>query len=160
MSEYAGLHILSNPFHIDAAYDYFIPPDLRDSIAVGDFVAVPFGKSNKREIALVISLKDLPAVDDEKNEIKYKPIFSVCDKKLSLSEEMLKLCLFMKEQTLCSVGDAIRVMIPSAALTDPHEIIVISEQYATKIPKGVVREPSRIIGDYIRKKKKTRRIRS
>ncbi len=155
MSEYAGLHILSNPFHIDAAYDYFIPPDLRDSIAVGDFVAVPFGKSNKREIALVISLKDLPDVDDEKNEIKYKPIFSVCDKKLSLSEEMLKLCLFMKEQTLCSVGDAIRVMIPSAALTDPHEIIVISEQYATKIPKGVVREPSRIIGDYIRKKKKT-----
>ena len=155
MSEYAGLHILSNPFHIDAAYDYFIPPDLRDSISVGDFVAVPFGNSNKREIALVISLKDLPDNDNSKDGIKYKPIFSICDKKLSLSEEMLKLCLFMKEQTLCSVGDAIHAMIPAAALTDPHEIIVISDQYAQKIPKDLVSAPAKVIGDFIRKRKKT-----
>ena len=51
MSEYAGLHILKNPYHIDNTYDYFVPPDLRDSLCAGDFVAVPFGNSNKREIA-------------------------------------------------------------------------------------------------------------
>ena len=112
MSEYAGLHILKNPFHIDNAYDYFIPPHLRGSISVGDFVAVPFGSSNKREIALVISLKDFPE-KTEKSNINYKPILSLCDKKLSLSQEMLGLCLFMKEQCLCSVGDAVRAMMPS-----------------------------------------------
>ena len=152
MSEYAGLHILKNPYHIDNTYDYFVPPDLRDSLCAGDFVAVPFGNSNKREIALVISLKDCP--DNE--AINCKPILSICDKRLSLSEEMLKLCLFMREQTLCSVGDAIKVMMPSAALTDPHEIIKVSDEYLTKkIPKGIVSEGARYIADQIKKKGKT-----
>ena len=153
MSEYAGLHILKNPFHIDNAYDYFIPPHLRGSISVGDFVAVPFGNSNKREIALVISLKDFPE-KTEKSNINYKPILSLCDKKLSLSQEMLGLCLFMKEQCLCSVGDAVRAMMPSAALTDPHEVIKIAQKYEKKIPKGIVSEPARLIGDFVREKGK------
>ena len=126
--EYAGLHILKNPYHIDNTYDYFIPPELRDSLRAGDFAAVPFGKSNKREIALVISLKDCP----DNTEISCKPILSICDKRYSLSEEMLKLCLFMKEQTLCSVGDAVKAIMPSAILTDPHEIIKVSDEYAGK----------------------------
>jgi primosomal protein N' len=45
MSEYAGLHILKNPYHIDNTYDYFVPPDLRESLCEGDFVAVPFGNA-------------------------------------------------------------------------------------------------------------------
>ena len=118
MSSYAGLHILKSPYHIDNAFDYFIPPDLRANIHVGDFVTVPFGNSNKREIALVISLKDFP--DDP--TIQHKPIISLCEKSLSLSEEMRKLSLFMKEQTLCTIGEAVKCFIPSAALTKPYEI--------------------------------------
>ena len=150
--EYAGLHILKNPFHIDNTYDYFIPPELRDSLRVGDFAAVPFGKSNKREIALVISLKDYP----DNAEISCKPILSICDKRLSLSEEMLKLCLFMKEQTLCSIGEAVKAIMPSAILTDPHEIIKISEEYSDKkIPKGLVSEGAHFIAEKIQKSGKT-----
>ena len=152
MSEYAGLHILKNPYHIDNTYDYFVPPDLRESLCEGDFVAVPFGSSNKREIALVISLKDCPDSD----LINCKPILSICDKRLSLSQEILKLCLFMKEQTLCSIGDAVKAVMPSAALTDPHEIIKVSDEYTVKkIPKGIVSEPARFIADMIKKKGKT-----
>lgn len=118
MSEYAGLHILKSPYHIDNAFDYFIPPHLRNDIRVGDFVTVPFGVSNKREIALVISLKDFP---DNKDKA-CKPIISICEKEFSLSEEMQKLCLFMKEQTLCTVGDAVKSLIPSSVLTKPYEV--------------------------------------
>ena len=53
MPEYAGLHVLKSLYHIDNEYDYFIPPHLRDDIRVGDFVSVPFGTANAREIALV-----------------------------------------------------------------------------------------------------------
>ena len=152
MSEYAGLHILKNPYHIDNTYDYFVPPDLRESLRAGDFVAVPFGNANKREIALVISLKDCP----DNDEITCKPILSICDKRLSLSEEILKLCLFMREQTLCSIGDAIKAVMPSAALTDPHEIIKVSDEYITKrIPKGIVSEAALFIAEKIKKKGKT-----
>ena len=152
MSEYAGLHILKNPYHIDNTYDYFVPPDLRESLCEGDFVAVPFGNANKREIALVISLKDCP----DNNAVKCKPILSICDKRLSLSQEILKLCLFMKEQTLCSIGDTVKVVMPSAALTDPHEIIKVSDEYMSKkIPKGLVSEAALFIADKIKKKGKT-----
>lgn len=152
MSEYAGIHILKNPYHIDNTYDYFVPPDLRESLCEGDFVAVPFGNSNKREIALVISLKDCP----DNDSINCKPILSICDKRLSLSQEILKLCLFMKEQTLCSIGDAVKAVMPSAALTDPHEIIKVSDEYMSKkIPKGLVSEGARFIADRIKKKGKT-----
>ena len=152
MSEYAGLHILKNPYHIDNTYDYFVPPDLRESLCEGDFVAVPFGNANKREIALVISLKDCP----DNDAISCKPILSICDKRLSLSKEILQLCLFMKEQTLCSIGDAIKVVMPSAALTDPHEIIKVSDEYMSKrIPKGLVSEAAIFIANGIKKKGKT-----
>ncbi len=149
MSEYAGLHILKSPYHIDNVFDYFIPPHLRGKIAPGDFVTVPFGNANRREIALVISLKAYP----EERERLCKPIFSVCEKTFSLSEEMLKLCIFMKEQTLCTMGDAVKCIIPSAVLSDPYEVYTA----APNVSREVLRKfdgASRYIYDYVQKKKK------
>ena len=117
MSEYAGVHILKSPYHIDNVFDYFVPTYLREELKVGDFVTVPFGTSNVREIALVVSLKDFPQEIDSSRKPSYKPIHSICDKILSLSEEMRGLCEFMKEQTLCTIGDAVHSMIPSGALS-------------------------------------------
>ena len=148
MSEYAGVHILRSPYHIDNAFDYFIPQNIRDEIRVGDFVTVPFGTANTREIALVVSLKDFP---DNKN-VDCKPIYAISDKRLSLSPEMLGLCTFMKEQTLCTVGDAVRSMIPSAALTKALEIY-----RPTDAPRPSSRELDSVtlyILDYIKKKEK------
>ncbi|MBE6592409.1 MAG: primosomal protein N' [Ruminococcaceae bacterium] len=147
MAEYAGLHILKSPYHIDNEFDYFLPPHLRDEVRVGDFVTVPFGTANTREIALVVSLKASPSKELQ----NYKPIISVCDKRLSLSEEMLGLCFFMKEQTLCTVGDAVRSMLPSAALTKPHEIYKCTD---TEPNRRSLDSVTLFILDYIRKKKK------
>lgn len=153
MFEYAGVHILRNPFHIDNTFDYFIPTDLRGSLSVGDFAVVPFGSSNKREIALVVSLKKYP----DNSNVACKPIFSTCDKALSFSEEMLKLCLFMKEQTLCSIGEAVSAMMPSTALTDPHKIIKVSSAFEKKNSKGY---RQRALKTYCRSHKKERQNKS
>lgn len=147
MAEYAGLHILKSPYHIDNAFDYFIPLHLRAAISVGDFVTVPFGNSNKREIALVISLKDFP----DNPSIECKPIVSVCDKSLSLSAEMQGLCAFMKEQTLCTVGDAVKSIIPSAVLTKPYEVYRFNENKFSDKEKDLD-AATRFIYDYIRKR--------
>jgi primosomal protein N' (replication factor Y) len=148
MSEYAGLHILKSPYHIDTAYDYFIPPHLRQDINVGDFVTVPFGTSNAREIALVVSLKDCPS-DAHRS---YKPIDAICDKKLSLSQEMIGLCFFMKEQTLCTIGDAVRSMIPTAALTKPRTVYKAVDDISA-LP--ALDPTTQYIFDFIKKNKKT-----
>ncbi len=147
MSEYAGLHILKSPYQIDNTFDYFIPPQLRDDIRVGDFVTVPFGNANKREIALVISLKASP----ENEKLVCKPIDSICDKRFSLSEEMLKLCLFMKEQTLCTIGDAVRCIIPSSVFTKATEFFV-STSTETKNIKSLIDSHTQFIYEFIKKK--------
>ena len=118
MPEYAGIHLLDNPYFLDNAFDYFIPPELSGRISLGDFVMVPFGNANRKRMGLVVSLKEQP----DNKEVGCKPILSVCDHGVSLNEEMSSLCFFMKEQTLCTVGDAVRAMIPSSALSYLEEI--------------------------------------
>jgi len=147
MAEYAKIHILRAPYHIDGGFDYFVPPHLRDDLRVGDFVTVPFGVSNKREIALVISLKDFP---DQKDQA-CKPIISICEKSFALSEEMQKLCLFMKEQTLCTVGEAVKSLLPSAVLTKPYEVYRFGKD-ADGLTRKDIDSPTLFIYDYIKKK--------
>ncbi len=144
MSEYAGLHILRSPYHIDNTFDYFIPQDLRDDIRVGDFVTVPFGNGNKGEIALVISLKDFP----ERSELSCKPIISKCESIFSLSEEMQKLCIFMKEQTLCTMGEAVKCIIPSSVFTKATEYFKLTEKTLPN-PKKVLDAPTAFIYDFM-----------
>ena len=54
--EYARVYILDNPYFIDGTYDYFIPYSMRGEIGRGCFVTVPFGRSNRKQMALVAEL--------------------------------------------------------------------------------------------------------
>ena len=98
MRRYVSAHLLDVPYHIDRAYDYYVPEHLEDEITAGSIVTVPFGVSNRRVYAVVCELKDKCEYE------RVKPIISVTDGRFSLSEEMLSLCFFMREQTLCTVG--------------------------------------------------------
>lgn len=108
---YAEVYVLGVPARADRRYTYFIPPPLRGEISVGLFVRVPFGGGNRQRIALVAAL-----AEQYTGNIDPKPVLAVCDDCVSLDAELLGLCLFMKEQTLCTVGDAVHAMIPAAAL--------------------------------------------
>ena len=118
MSEYAGIYLLDNPYCIDTAFDYFIPSEFSGKVAEGDFVMVPFGNSNRKKMGLVVALKSKP----DRSNVDCKPILSVCDRSISLDGEMSALCFFLKEQTLCTVGDAVRAMIPGSALSYLEQI--------------------------------------
>lgn len=141
MSEYAGIHLLDNPYFIDKPFDYFLPPDLRDAVAIGDFVTVPFGTANRRTMGLVVSLKNAP--DDP--TLSCKPVLSVCDRSMSLSDEMMGLCFFIKDRTLCTLGDAVRAAVPASALSH------LREYYrAVPLPQAdALDATSRLILDFI-----------
>ncbi len=139
---YAEIFLLDNPYPIDRAYDYYIPGELTDTVGVGDFVMVPFGASNRRRMGLVSALKEQP--DGRLRQCK--PILSVCDRTMSLSEEMLSLCFFMKEQTLCTVGDAVRAMVPASALSYLEEIYrYISPLPPSDLKLGDLSEGARLL---------------
>jgi len=122
MSEkYARVYLLDAPFCIDKLYDYYIPPELRDKVRKGCFVSLPFGGGNRQRIAVVFELS-------ENSDTKVtKPIHSVVSSDISLDEKTLGLALFIKQQTLCTVGEAIHAMIPSATLSKLVEYFLPAE---------------------------------
>ena len=117
MRRYISAHILDAPYHIDREFDYYIPEQLEGEIERGCIVTVPFGVSNRQVYALVTQTKD------ECAHKRVKPVTAVSDKRFSLSEHMIKLCFFMKERTLCTVGEAVRCMLPSAFFSKTETIL-------------------------------------
>ena len=105
---YCEVYLFDAPYHIDRPFDYLCP----DGIKVGSIVRVPFGRANNLRYAVVTRLKD--SADGE----GIKPISSVFDNSLSLSEEMLELCLFMKGHTLSTFGEAVKCLLPQGALRE------------------------------------------
>ena len=142
--EYAGIHLLDSPYFLDVAFDYYIPSALRGKVDVGDFVVVPFGNANKKRLGLAVSIKDKP----ERQDTVCKPICDVVPKKMSLSSEMLGLCFFMKEHTLCTVGDAVRSMVPASAIS---RLVEIWSATSAEI-KEEFDESTLLVCEYIRKK--------
>lgn len=108
--EYASVYLLDNPYCIDTAYDYFIPLEMRGQIAPGSFVTVPFGRGNRKNMAVVWGLTHCPSYKD------VKPVDSVCLDRLPLDGDALAVCDFMKSQYLCTIGEAVRCAVPASVL--------------------------------------------
>ena len=84
---YCEVYLLDAPYHIDRPFDYSADFPL----SKGDFVRVPFGRANKLRLGVVVATKEESAGE------AVKPVHMRLDESLSLSEEMLRLCLFLKE---------------------------------------------------------------
>ena len=106
---YCEVYLFDAPYHIDRPFDYFCP----DHVRAGDLVKVPFGRANAYRYGIVRAVK--LGVEDLTH---IKEIHSVLNHEFSLSEELLSLCAFMKDYTLCTFGEAARTILPPGALTE------------------------------------------
>ena len=109
---FVKVRLLDAPLFLDKEYDYSVPPELSGGISRGTLVTVPFGGGNRRHMALVMG--ETP--HDPSLGIT-KPIFSVPTPRITLNGEMMGLVAYLREQTLCTTGDAVHAMIPSGALS-------------------------------------------
>lgn len=110
-NRYVQIHLLDNPYCIDNEYTYFVPHHLSEAIKCGSFVVVPFGNSNRTQIGVVTK------THCEEPTAKTKSIKTIISDEVRLNDVDLELCQFMKEQTLCTIGDAVHSMIPAGALS-------------------------------------------
>ena len=103
--KYVNVVINNNSDHTDNLYTYRCEDD---SVKIGSKVSVPFARGNRIRDAYVFQIADsLP------KEIKgIKSIVSV-DPDISLSEETVSTCIWMKKQYLCRYIDAIKCFTPS-----------------------------------------------
>ncbi len=112
MNNVAGVYILESPYHIDRIYHYYIPEELSSKVVPGTIVEVPFGNGNRRMTAAVYEITDSADKED------LKPILSAVDVcPPYLSNELLRLCAFLKHHTLCTFGDAVKCVLPPSAVS-------------------------------------------
>jgi primosomal protein N' (replication factor Y) (superfamily II helicase) len=109
----AKLAVAAATYHIDKPYDYKIPELLRDKIVPGMRVSIPFGRSNKKSEGLVLSIAESaykPAADGSR---ELKCILAALDESPVLSQEQIKLALWMSDRFFCTVYDAAKAMLPA-----------------------------------------------
>ena len=93
--KFVKVRLLDASLPLDKEYDYAVPEELSERVFPGCFVTVPFGGGNRRRLALCTGVTGRdPALG------VIKKIESVTTPRISLSEEMLGLVSFLREQTL------------------------------------------------------------
>lgn len=106
MSVTARVGVSGTSFAFDIAYSYAVPDDLRDTVCAGKRVIVPFGRGNRRRIAVV-----LDTVTEEQTG-SLKEICSVIDDGPIIGEEQLRLLHWLKDTVFCTYFEAFRTLIP------------------------------------------------
>lgn len=106
-NQIAKVAVENAAYSFDDAFDYAIPQDLANKVQPGVRVLVPFGNGNKKRQGFVFALRQ-PKADK-----KCKAIAEVLDDEPLLNNELLRLAVFLKEQTFCTLFDAAKAMLPS-----------------------------------------------
>ncbi len=142
---YCEVYLFDVPYHIDRPFDY----SCGDNVRAGSIVKVPFGRADKLRIGAVVKLKESAEGDN------IKPVHTVLSD-IFLTEEMLGLCLFMKEYTLCTFGEAAHCMLPpgsqSGALGIKYRRIfklAVTKEKAREVLSAVGRAGIRSVGQRI-----------
>lgn len=105
--KYVDLVIDNKSDQTDSLYTYGCR---QDDISIGAKVYVHFGKSKKLREAYVFDVKDEP--EQEFKNLKY---VEETDPDISLSEEMVRTCRWMKRRYLCRYIDGVKQFTPVGA---------------------------------------------
>ncbi len=90
-------------FSFDTDYSYAVPNRLKDIVQIGSKVTVPFGKGDKTRDGIVLSITEC-------NSDGLKELNTVCEK--VLSDELVRLALWLKERCFCTTYDCLKQMLP------------------------------------------------
>lgn len=100
--------ISSATISFDNHYSYIVPPELMERIKPGMRVLAPFGKGNRKSVALVTDI-----YEDEHYDKSLKQLFTVIDKEPLVNREMLQMIEWLKQNTFCTYFDAYKTMVPN-----------------------------------------------
>ena len=124
--KYVKVVIDNTSNHTDTLYTYACS---FEHVAPGSRVRVPFGKGNRLKDAYVFEvLEEEAALEIERSKIKE---VESADEDVSLPEDLVHLCRWMRDTYLCRYIDAVKCMIPPGekgsrgTRKDPYESLAV-----------------------------------
>jgi primosomal protein N' (replication factor Y) len=135
MNKIAEVIIDNSARQLGRVFHYIIPQHLLDSINVGSFVAVPFGKANKSTEAYVIGI----IASSEFKELKF--IKEALTKDSLFKKELIQLAMWMSKYYMCNMSECLKLMLPPAGSivsrqTNLNVSLKISREEAAELIKS------------------------
>lgn len=121
-------------YPFDRIYDYLVPSSLEGKVFVGQPVLVPFGKGNRKRVAMIFGLEE-KTCDPQ----KLKSLAGFSGSGVSMNSEQLRLTVWLKENTFCTYFDAIRTILPPGlnfSVREEYELNEISQEQYTALSES------------------------
>ena len=134
----AEVIVNSNVKSLNKVFDYNIPQNLEDKVAIGSIVLIPFGRNKKLEEGFVTNIK-------ESTSFEVKDIAGV--EKASLTEEKIALSKWMAKKYFSNIAECMKLMLKPGT-TSKNFANRISEKQATFAKINISKEElSKYIAD-------------
>ena len=103
----AKVAVSAATYWVDRPYDYLVPREWEGCAAPGMRVRVPFGRGNRRSEGVILALRD---ASDREN---LKTLEALLDETPLLTQEQIRLGMWMRERYFSTVYDSLRAMLPA-----------------------------------------------
>ena len=124
----ARVAVQNAAYHFDELYSYAVPEG--KNVQVGCRVMVPFGKGDAARQAVVIEM-----TSEDEGDTPLKNVGAVLDETPLFDDKMIRLALFMKERTFCTVYDALRTMLPGLSHKPADATVKMARLTGEELPK-------------------------
>ena len=122
--KYAEIIINNTSSNVDKPFTYIIGEELLPSIRIGMRVIIPFGRGNKLVKGIVINI-----IDEFDGEYKLKEIVDVIDEKPLISNDLIELSMWMKEEYLSTSIQSLRQIFPPGDFKKINTFIELKDKY-------------------------------
>ena len=104
---YAKVAVENTAYDFDKLFDYRVPVEYEDFAAPGCRVIIPFGRGNRKRRGVIFELSETADFGT------VKPFSALLDETPVLSEEMLLMARWFRDNYYCTYYEAAKVMLPS-----------------------------------------------
>lgn len=108
MALYANIIIDISHEKLDKTFQYKIPEALREELAIGMQVEVPFGNGNRRNTGYVVELNDTPEYDVS----RMKEIAGVVEESIPIESRLIALAGWMRKNYGATMNQALKTVLP------------------------------------------------
>lgn len=127
MSLIAETAVSGTSYFFDMLFSYAVPDSMAETLKCGCRVLLGFGRTNQLRTGIVMKLT-------EGDSSKLKLLMEQIDETPVISQELMELALWLRENTFCTYFEAVKTMLP------PAMSVVIQENFS--ICKGFSQEES------------------
>ena len=103
---YANVIVDISVEKLDKTFQYLVPEELKDDVAIGVQVKIPFG--NRAVTGYVIELTGEPEIDVR----RIKPILKVCSGAVAIESQLIALAGWMRKNYGSTMNQALKTVLP------------------------------------------------